>query len=120
MDKLSFSDDQHGAIVKVQDLVHTHTMTNTEHIVQEIHDILFSYYKVARKRVVDNICMQVTDHFLINGPKAPLNLFSPTSVTSLTADQLESIAGEDQRTKRLRKSLSQDIGSLKEARKIVA
>ena len=30
---------------------------NMEHTVRDIHDILRSYYKVARKRFVDNVCM---------------------------------------------------------------
>jgi hypothetical protein len=33
-------------------------MSNIAHIVQDLSDILRSYYKVARKRFVDNVCMQ--------------------------------------------------------------
>jgi hypothetical protein len=52
--------------VKLDDVVQNHPMSNTKHVVQDIHDILFSYYKVARKRFVDNMCMHAVDHFLIN------------------------------------------------------
>jgi len=41
---------------------------NMEHTVRDIHDILRSYYKVASKRFVDNVCMQGRDYHLITGP----------------------------------------------------
>lgn len=43
--------------------------------------------------------MQGADHFLVNGPKTPLTLFSPTFVSGLNVDQLETKAGEDQGTR---------------------
>lgn len=119
MEQISFSDCSHGAVVRVDDMVQTHSMSNTQHVVQEVHDILYSYYKVACKRMVDNVCMQAIDHFLVNGPQTPLSLFAPVFVSSLTAERLEAIAGEDQITKRTRKQLSQEIQNLTEARKIV-
>ena len=70
-------------------------MSNVEHIVQEIHDILKSYYEVARKRFADSLCMQAADYHLVTGPRTPLKLFSPSFVHKLTPDQLEDIAGED-------------------------
>jgi hypothetical protein len=45
---------------------HQRHMSNIEHAVQDLHDILRSYYKVARKRFVDNICMQAAGYLLIN------------------------------------------------------
>jgi hypothetical protein len=33
-------------------------MSNEQHAVQDIHDILKSYYKVCRKTFVYNICTQ--------------------------------------------------------------
>jgi hypothetical protein len=42
---------------------------------QEIHDILQAYYKVARKRFVDNIYHQAVDHCLLSGPSSPMILF---------------------------------------------
>lgn len=36
-----------------------------DHTVQDIHGILESYYKVARKRFVDNVCMQAVDYYLV-------------------------------------------------------
>lgn len=119
MAKKSFNDCQHGSVVKLDDVVQSYPMSNTQHIVQDIHDILCSYYKVARKRFVDNLCMQAVDHFLINGPKTPLTLFSPSFVSGLNADELERIAGEDHVTKRRRHQLRKEIESLEAGKKIL-
>ena len=116
---MAFNDCQHGAVIKLDDVVQSYPMTNTQHIVQDIHDILCSYYKVARKRFVDNICMQAVDHFLINGPTTPLTLFSPSFVSGLNPDELERIAGEDNVTKRRRHQLRKEIESLEAGKKIL-
>lgn len=119
IESVSFSDSRNGLVVRVEDMVHTHPMSNTQHVVQEVHDILYSYYKVACKRMVDNVCMQAIDHLLVNGPQTPLSLFSPTFVSGLTSERLEAIAGEDQMTKRTRKQLLREIQNLMDAKKIV-
>jgi hypothetical protein len=69
MSQMSINDCTHGQVVRLQDLTQSNPMSNTEYIVQDLHDILFSYYKVARKRFVDSICVKAADHFLVNGPK---------------------------------------------------
>lgn len=62
-------------VVRLDDIVQNHSMSNTEHTVNEVHEILKSYYKVARKRFADNLCMQVADFSLVNGSDSPLKLF---------------------------------------------
>ena len=119
MASLSFNDCTHGTVVRLEDMMRNHSMSNTEHIVQDLHDILFSYYNIARKRFVDSVCMQAADHHLISGIKTPLPLFSPTFVSSLNMEQLELIAGEDQGVRRRRAHLKRDIASLEEAKKIL-
>lgn len=119
MSRMSIDDCSHGKVVRLQDMTRSHPMSNTEYVVQDLHDILFSYYKVARKRFVDSVCMQATDYHLVNGPETPLTLFSPMFVSSLNPEQLESIAGEDQGTRRTRARLKRDIASLEEAKKIL-
>lgn len=89
------------------------------HRVQDISDILRSYYKVARKRFVDNICMQAAGYYLVNGQETPMKLFSPSLITSLTSEQLEEVAGEDALLKRKRRQLLKEIGNLKAAKKIL-
>lgn len=95
-------------------------ISNLKHTVQDIHDILRAYYKVARKRFVDNICMQATDYHLVSGQEAPLRVFSPTFVSNLTSDRLEAIAGEDTVSIQRRKELHRQIDSLRDGMKVLA
>lgn len=94
-------------------------MSNVEHIVLEIHDILKSYYKVARKRFTDDICKQAADYFLVTGPESPLKLFSPSFVNDLSENQLEVIAGEDASLKRRRAALEKEIRNLDAGRRVL-
>jgi hypothetical protein len=109
----------HGRVVRFNDIVHHHPMSNTRHTVHDIHDILESYYKVARKRFVDNVCMQATDYHLVTGPNTPLKLLSPSYILNLAEHQLEDIAGEDPSLKRKRKQLKKEIDDLQQGRKIL-
>lgn len=95
-------------------------MSNQQYIVQDIGDILSSYYKVARKRFVDNICQQATHYFLVNGPNTPLTVFSPNLVSLMTDKQLEEIAGEEDRVKKQRDKLNRDIANLEKIRNILS
>lgn len=76
-------------------------------------------YQAACKWMVDKVCMQAVDHLLVRGSQTPLTLFPPVFVGILTAERLEPIVGEDQRTKRTRGQLSQEIKTLQDARRIV-
>lgn len=94
-------------------------MGNDEHTIQDLHDILQSCYKVARKRFVDALRMQAVDHFLISGPDTPLTLFSPAFVAKLSPEELDEAAGEDRQVKRQRASLEKEAHDLEEAMKIL-
>ena len=107
-------------VVRLNDLEHTKHVSNLNHTVQEIHDILQAYYKVARKRFVDNVRMQVADFFLVTGPETPLTLFCPNFVAAMSAEQLEDIAGEDLLTKNKRARLEKTIEELEIGKKIVS
>ena len=96
-----------------------HPMLNMEHTVHDIHDILQSYYKVAHKRFVDNMCMQASDYHLVMGLGTPLKLFSPSFVSGLSPEQLEEVAGEDTSLKRMRKYLDKQIKDLEAGKKIL-
>jgi len=95
------------------------TSTNSEYTVCDLHDILKSYYKVARKRFVDNIVMQAGDRFLVTGPDAPIKVFSPSFVSGLTDEQLDTIAGESAATRRKRGELRREIESLDRGKKLL-
>ena len=94
-------------------------LSNLEHTVCDLHDILKSYYKVARKRFVDNVCMQAADFHLVTGPDTPIRVFSPKFVSKLSPEQLETIAGEDISRKRKRAELEREIKSLEKAKKFL-
>jgi hypothetical protein len=106
--------------VRLDDITQNHPLSNADHVIQEVHDILKSYYKLARKRFVDCVRMQVADHFLVTGADTPLTIFSPTFVVKMTAEQLEEVAGEDVMVKRRRAQLEKEIKQLEEGRKILS
>lgn len=109
-----------GKYVKLDTVMQiTNKASNLEHTVCDLHDILKSYYKVARKRFVDVVCMQAADFHLVTGPDTPIKVFSPAFVSELTEKQLDSIAGEDAANKRKRAELMREIESLENGRKLL-
>lgn len=115
----TFTDFKHGDMIRTSDLFQHDHMGNDEHTIQDLHDILQSYYKVARKRFVDALRMQAVDHFLITGPDTPLTLFSPAFVAKLSHEELDEAAGEDRQVKRQRAALEKETHDLEEAMKIL-
>ncbi|CCC11392.1 hypothetical protein SMACR_02050 [Sordaria macrospora] len=93
--------------------------SNQDHAQEDIHDILKSYYKVSRKRFVDNIWLYAVDHHLLSGPNSPLTLFSEQWVLGLDEDSLNAIAGESRSTRDKRKELTKKIADLEEALRIL-
>ncbi|KAF7555796.1 hypothetical protein G7Z17_g1898 [Cylindrodendrum hubeiense] len=86
---------------------------------QDIHDVLFSYYDIARSRFVDVLCQQVIHHYLLHATDSPLAVLSDTVVLKMSDDQLDSIAGEDMISRERRKKLNADIENLRQALKIL-
>ena len=119
LESMTVNAEGHGKVIKSNNFIQASTVGNVEHTIRDIHDILKSYYTVARKRFVDVMCMQAVDHYLITGPTAPVGLFSPSFVSGLNADQLARIAGEGLSTKRKREELKREIGNLTEGKKIL-
>lgn len=111
---------EHGSVIRLEDIDYIKYMSNLEHVVQEIHDILKSYYKVARKRFTDNLCMQAANYHLVTGPESPLRLFSPSFVNRLSENQLAEIAGEDPVSRRRRGALNSEIEKLELAKKVLS
>jgi hypothetical protein len=106
-------------LVRLDQIKQAMTMDNAEYTIQDIHDILESYYKIARKRFVDTVCMQGSDFHLLAGPTSPLRIFGTAFVSELSAAQLDLIAGEDIPTKQLRKNLKNEITALEKGRKLL-
>ncbi|KAK4898291.1 hypothetical protein LTR49_027855 [Elasticomyces elasticus] len=62
----AFNNGSHGMVVRLADATQTtHSMSNDEYVVQDIHDILHSYYTVSRKTFVDSVCKLAAVHYLL-------------------------------------------------------
>ncbi|KAH8587763.1 P-loop containing nucleoside triphosphate hydrolase protein [Bisporella sp. PMI_857] len=109
---------QRSNVVRLDQIKQSMAIGNSEYAIQEIHDVLESYYTVARKRFVDTVCMQASDFFLLTGPESPLRVFGTAFVSQLSATQLDLIAGEDVSTKQLRKNLKNEIDTLEKGKKL--
>ncbi|KAI0132578.1 interferon-induced GTP-binding protein Mx1 [Xylariales sp. AK1849] len=95
------------------------SMANSDHVREDIHDVLKSYYKVSRKRFVDVVFQQAVDHFLLIGGESPLYIFTSGLVLGLNDEQLEMIAGESASVKAQRVKLDRDIANFGEAWKVL-
>ncbi|RAK77758.1 dynamin family protein [Aspergillus fijiensis CBS 313.89] len=108
-----------NGILHVGDLDYQQDMSNESHTVQELHDILECYYKVALSRFVDNVSMQAADYHLVNGPNAPMKLISPAFVHGFSAETLQEIAGEDPAVRRRRTQLKKQIAELEKGKRLL-
>ncbi|KAF7716821.1 Uncharacterized protein PECH_008201 [Penicillium ucsense] len=104
-------------LIRLCDLEQQSHMSNSEHTVHDIHDILRAYYKVSCKRFIDNICMQASDHHLITGQRSPFRLFNPTWVIGLSNNDLQRLVGESTATKRRRQQLRKEVQDLGNGRR---
>jgi len=121
IEKNAFDDSVNGMVVLLKHASQpVRSMSNEEHVVQDIHDILKSYYKVCRKTFVDSVCKQSVIHYLLECDESPLALFSPMFVSQLSAGALEGTAGEAPTLKRKRAQLKKEVVSLNQAVKILA
>lgn len=74
---------------KIDDMIH-----NEQQAINDIHDILMAYYKLARERFVDNVFIQAGERYIV-GEKGPLKIFSPEYVGGFSNEELANIAGEN-------------------------
>ena len=93
--------------------------SNVEHLQEEIHDILYAYYRLALDRFIDNVFQLAVDYSLLLGPSSPLKVFTQEWVINLESEQLERIVGETKAAKRRRSKLVKKIEDLSNALKIL-
>jgi hypothetical protein len=105
-------------LLRLKDILEV-VMSNDDHTIQDLHDTLKSYYKVARKRFVDAVCLQAVDHFLVSGKTSPLWIFSPHFIGKMSDAELHQIAGDEDETIKRRNMLETELGSLKAGEKIL-
>ncbi len=112
------SDTQREPLLRLQDTIAAF-VSNDDHSVQDLHDTLEAYYKVARKRFVDAVCLQAVDHFLISSKDGPLWLFSPQFIGGMSTSELSQIAGESDEAAARRSKLVEEIANLKAGERIL-
>ncbi|KAK1240468.1 hypothetical protein MKX07_004496 [Trichoderma sp. CBMAI-0711] len=78
-------------------------LSNEDQAVNDIHDALKAYYKVAIKRFGDYVVIQVVERLM--GDQGPLKLFSSEYVGGLSDQQLAAIAAESYTTSTARVEL---------------
>lgn len=106
-------------MVYLSDISMAHNKSNTRQTVEDIHDILQSYYKAALKRFADNICMQAAGFYLVHGPETPTRLFDSLFISNLSVEDLEEIAGEEPHVRHLRAQLVKEIRDLEAGKMIL-
>ncbi len=111
-------DEHREPLLRLKDILGV-VVSNDDHTIQDLHDTLKSYYKVARKRFVDAVCLQAVDHFLVSGKTSPLWIFSPHFIGKMSDAELHQIAGDEDETIRRRNLLETELGSLKAGEKIL-
>lgn len=82
--------------------------------IYEIHDWLFSFWKVAFPRFVDNVIIQVVERHLLS-QNGPLRLFNRDWVDDLSDEDLQRLAGEDEATTNERQSIKDKLQGLNDA-----
>lgn len=86
---------------EVMDSVH---LSNEDQAVNDIHDILKAYYRLAMKRFTDNIVVQVTERHIL-GIYGPVKALSTEMIGELQDEELMDIAGENFATSSARTEL---------------
>lgn len=89
-------------------------MSNKQQAVFDIHDILKVYYKVAIKRFIDNVVVQVSERYIVE-KEGPVKMFLPDLIGGFDNHILTDLAGENFSTASQRNNLVSMAAQLKEA-----
>ncbi|KAL6233526.1 hypothetical protein BDW75DRAFT_241925 [Aspergillus navahoensis] len=92
-------------------------LSNEDQAVNDIHDILKAYYKVAIKRFADNVVIQIVERYIL-GKDGPVRALCSNMVNDLGEGELLEIAGESFLTSSLRNELVSKCERFQQALKI--
>ncbi|PMB72104.1 Interferon-induced GTP-binding protein Mx [Beauveria bassiana] len=113
---LYYTEDKSEEVITMDDVLATlRDKDQGKYVAEDIHDVLKSYYEVARDRFIDTVYLQVVTHNLVSGGESPLMLFSERWVLDLEPEKLESIAGESLQKREQREMLARRIQDLTDA-----
>ena len=104
--------------INLENLVQNVHLSNEDQAVNDIHDVLKTYYKVALKRFMDNVVTSVVERELL-GPQASVHRLTPDFVLSLSDEELAATCAEDYTTSTSRCGLYDQIERLRKALEIV-
>ncbi|KAL4879270.1 P-loop containing nucleoside triphosphate hydrolase protein [Aspergillus karnatakaensis] len=76
-------------------------ISNEDQAVNDIHDILKAYYKVALKRFADNVVIQIVERYIL-GRGGPVRALCSDMVNELDEGELLDLAGESFMTSSIR------------------
>ena len=89
-------------------------LSNEGQAVNDIHDILKAYYKVALKRYMDNVVLQVVERIYL-GSNGPVRAIGPEYVGTLSDTELADIAAESYTTSSTRTEIGYKLQRLDKA-----
>ncbi|KAL2201895.1 P-loop containing nucleoside triphosphate hydrolase protein [Sarocladium strictum] len=92
-------------------LIHS---TTTQNIINDVHDVLKTYYKVSLESFIRHIRNIVIEGFLSN-EEGPLFALSTDFILSLSEEEVKRLATENDNTVAMRERLLQDINKLSQA-----
>ncbi|KAI8935610.1 hypothetical protein NX059_008173 [Plenodomus lindquistii] len=101
LEAAGFSDGSRFDLARMVKGVH---LSNEDQAVNDIHDTLKAYYKVALKRFMDNVVLQITERLLL-GPNGPVKTLSPEMISDLQDGDLMDLAAENFATSSSRNEL---------------
>lgn len=103
LEKLGFEGNFNHKVNMDQIMRQVH-LSNEQQAVNDIHDILKTYYKVALKRFADNVVIQIVERHIL-GREGPVRALCSDMVNELDDNELLRIAGENFSTSATRNDL---------------
>ncbi|RAQ69118.1 dynamin [Aspergillus flavus] len=110
--------DLEGVPMNVTDVLRGIHLSNEDQAINDIHDILKAYYKLALKRFCDTVILQVTERCLL-GQDAAIRFLSPNLAGGMNDRELADIAEENFATSTSRNNLLSRIQRYQSALDIV-
>ncbi|KAI9812239.1 MAG: hypothetical protein M1832_000471 [Thelocarpon impressellum] len=103
--------------INLDTLVGAANLSNEDQAVNDIHDILKAYYKVALKRFTDNVVTQVVERCFV-GADGPVKILCPEFIGGITEAELAKLAAESYSSSRARTDIRHRSDRLSEALKL--
>ena len=113
LQKLGLQDGR-DITVDLKSLANTAHLSNEDQAVNDIHDILKAYYKVALKRFTDNVVIQVIERYYLR-LEGPVKSISAEYVGGLSDADLSHLAAENYATSSNRNDVNAKLERLEKA-----